>query len=236
MDAPYDGAGKRAGGKHTKSIRRRQQQQPSQSQSPGPSPPPPQQQQQQQQQQQAQSSQPPLPSAGGILDKDVAALLAPSPPAAPAAERSLDEELERRRTLHELDLVFGGLATSSSSSAPASPSRSRPRRRPVETADARERREELLYESVIRIFEIQLKQERREAEARRQGRGPSLGSLFAPAASAPSSSSATAATAGAARSAGLSLLPPPTPAPPSPSVLGGLLPRLPSLSLFSRKS
>jgi len=101
-------------------------------------------------------------SAGGILEKDIAALLASTEPAAPV-ELTVEQEMQRRKTMHELDFLFGGLG--SFSRGKGSPPRFR---RPVETAEARARREELLYESVIRIFEVQLKQERREAESRRR--------------------------------------------------------------------
>lgn len=107
-------------------------------------------------------------SAGGILEKDIAALLASMEPAAPV-ELTVEQEMQRRATMHELDFLFGGL--DSLARGKGSPPRFR---RPVETAEARARREELLYESVIRIFELQLKQERREAESRRrQGKSSS---------------------------------------------------------------
>jgi hypothetical protein len=107
-------------------------------------------------------------SAGGIIEKDIAALLASTEPAAPV-ELTVEQEMQRRKTMHELDFLFGGLG--SFSRGKGSPPRVR---RPVETAEARARREELLYESVIRIFELQLKQERREAESRRRQRAALL--------------------------------------------------------------
>jgi len=121
-------------------------------------------------------------SAGGILEKDIAALLASPEPAAPV-ELTVEQEMQRRKTMHELDFLFGGLG--SLARGKGSPPRFR---RPVETAEARARREELLYESVIRIFELQVKQERREAESRRrQGKSSASSSIAPPPAPATSS-------------------------------------------------
>lgn len=77
---------------------------------------------------------------------------------------SLEESLQRRRILHELDLSFNTFQTINASGikgkASSSPSKlSKKSLRSKETEIARKKREDLLYESVLRIFEIQLKLE-----------------------------------------------------------------------------
>jgi len=111
-------------------------------------------------------------SASGIQEKDVALFLTSSQDSVRFESRA-DDIFQQRKTQNELDMLFGlpifvGTDTSV-----------RRLRRPViDTREAHEQRQELLYKSVIRIFEIQLQQEQREAEIPRSRmllQGPSLG-------------------------------------------------------------
>lgn len=75
-----------------------------------------------------------------------------------ATEVSAEEAQRRRRTLHELNVVFNSFGGTTLG---------KPRRRPIESEASRERRMELLYDSVISIFEIQHKLEKKEREESR---------------------------------------------------------------------
>jgi len=108
-------------------------------------------------------------SAEQALDKDLLDLLV-DPPRGEAAPVSEEEALRRNRTLLQLNYSFLALSGKTK----------KKNKRVVETAEAKQRREEMLYESVIRIFEIQLKMEKLEKEARRRRGDTPLSSAPSP--------------------------------------------------------
>lgn len=117
--------------------------------------------------------------ATGIQEKDLLQFMeasasvrpatAPTAFTAASAEITPEESLRRRRTLHELNVVFNSMGPLG-----------KPRRRPVESDEARERRMQLLYDSVIAIFELQVRLEQQEGDGRRRRGDTPLSSAPSP--------------------------------------------------------
>jgi len=117
----------------------------------------------------ARKQKPSAPTEEQTLDRDLLDLLK-DPPRGETVPVTEEEALRRNRTLLQLNYSFRALSGKTK----------KKNKRVVETAEAKQQREEMLYESVIRIFEIQLKMEKLEKEARRRRGDTPLSSAPSP--------------------------------------------------------